>query len=141
MWHNRAQTLQQSLPSLLKEALQAQPSQSQEGREQANANNLQNPESHNFEGLNELPLSDRLGKYYTETQQVSLSDETTNFLKTAFTKRISKEVWSTIMQKYPPIEGPDTIFVAPTMENGAKEHIKQKFGFQKLRKFFPLMKV
>ena len=40
------------------------------------------------------------------------------------------------MQKYPPIEGTDTILVAPTMENGAKEHIKQKFGFQKTKEVF-----
>ena len=81
---------------MLKETLQAQPSQSQEGSEQANINNLQNPESHSTEGLNELPLSDRLGKYYTYI--ISLSNETTNSLKTAFTKCISNEVWSTIMQ-------------------------------------------
>ena len=131
-----AHTLQQNLPSLLKEALQTRPIEGQQSREQATVNELQNTDLHNPDALNELPLSDRLGKYYIETKQVSLSDETTNFLKTAFTKRLSKEVWSNIMQKYPPIEGTDTILVAPTMENGAKEHIKQKFGFQKTKEVF-----
>jgi hypothetical protein len=57
-------------------------------------------------------------------------------LKTAFIKRLSKEVWSDIMQKYFPIEGTDAILVAPTMENGAKEHIEQKFGFLKTKDVF-----
>ena len=77
-----AHTLQQNLPSLLKEALQTRPIEGQQSREQATVNELQNTDLHNPDALNELPLSDRLGKYYIETKQVSLSDETTNFLKT-----------------------------------------------------------
>ena len=67
-----AHTLQQNLPSLLKETLQTRPIECQQSREQATVNELQNTDWINPGALNELPLIERLGKYYIETKQVSL---------------------------------------------------------------------
>ena len=128
-----ADTIQQTLPLLLKEALkEAVPSQ-------PNTNEPPNlvvaPDG--CQHVNETPqLNSRLAKYYTEAKEARLSDEVTTFLTTAFTKRLSKEVWSELMQKYPPIKGLDEVLVAPTMETGTKEHIKQKFGYHKTKEIF-----
>ena len=67
-----AHTLQQNLPSLLKQALQTRPIEFQQSREQATVNELQNTDLYNPDALNELPVSDRFGKYYIETKQVFL---------------------------------------------------------------------
>ncbi|CAB4034472.1 Hypothetical predicted protein, partial [Paramuricea clavata] len=58
------------------------------------------------------------------------------FLSTAFTKRLSKDVWSDLMKKYPPIKGMKEVLVAPTMETGTREYIKQKFGYHKTKEVF-----
>lgn len=122
-----ASTIKNTLPMLLKEAFTAaappQPTNPVEGLPNDN--------------LTETPqLKSRLAKYYTEATETELSEEVTTFLKTAFTKRISKEVWSDIMQKYPPIKGLDQVLVAPTMETGTRDYIKQKFGYHKTKEVF-----
>ena len=65
-----------------------------------------------------------------------MSEEITAFVTTAFTKRLSKEVWLDLMQKYPPIKGMEEVLVAPTMETGTREYIKQKFGYHKTKEVF-----
>ena len=71
-----------------------------------------------------------------ESKEVTLSAEVTSFLATAFAKRLSKEVSSSLMDKYPPIKGMENVLIAPTMQKGAKEFIKQKFGFHKTKEVF-----
>ena len=78
----------------------------------------------------------RLARYYTEAKETVLSDEITAFVTSTFTKRLSKEVWSDLMQKYPPIKGMEEVLVAPTMETGTREYIKQKFGYNKTKEVF-----
>ena len=81
-------------------------------------------------------LNSRLAKYYTETKETVLAEEVATFLSTAFTKRLSKDVWSDLMKKYPPIKGMEEVLVAPTMETGTREYIKQKFGYHKTKEVF-----
>jgi hypothetical protein len=81
-------------------------------------------------------LNSRLAKYYTETKETVLSEEVATFLSTAFSKRLSKDVWSDFMKKYPPIKGMEEVLVAPTMETGKIEYIKQKFGYHKTKEVF-----
>ena len=53
------------------------------------------------EGATEtLQINNRLSKYYAEANETELSEVTT-FLSTAFTKRISKEVWSDLIKSIP----------------------------------------
>jgi hypothetical protein len=73
-------------------------------------------------------LNSRLAKYYTEAKKTVLSEEVATFLSTAFTKRLSKDVWSDLMKKYPPIKGMEEVLVAPTMETGTRD-IKHQRGF------------
>lgn len=122
-----ANTIQNTLPMLLQEAFKAvappQPTNPVEGLP--------------IEGETETPqVNNRLAKYYTVAQETELSEEVTTFLSAAFTKRISKEVWSDLMKKYPPIKGMDQVLVAPTMETGTREYIKQKFGYHKTKEVF-----
>ncbi len=126
-----ASTIQQTLPALLQEAFKAHAAPQQ----------LPNPCTEELldEGKNPtetLQLNSRLAKYYTQTKEATLCEEVTTFLTTAFTKRLSKEVWSDLMQKYPPIKGMDNVLLAPTMETGTKEYIKQKFGYHKTKEVF-----
>ena len=74
-------------------------------------------------------INSRLAKYYTEAKEAVLSEEITAFVTTAFTKRLSKDVWSDLMPKYPPIKGMEG-------ETGTREYIKQKFGYHKTKKVF-----
>ena len=140
-------TIQQTLPMLLKEALKdvALPQ---------HLNTSQLPDTSQLHNTTQLPfstatavateddpletphLNSRLAKYYTETKEAQLSEEVTTFLTTALTKRLSKNVWSELMQKYPPIKGMDEVLVAPTMETGTREHMKQKFGYHKTKEVF-----
>jgi hypothetical protein len=41
-----------------------------------------------------------------------------------------------LMKKYPPIKGMEEVLVAPTMETGTREYIKQKFGYHKTKEVF-----
>ena len=81
-------------------------------------------------------INSRLAKYYTEAKEAVLSEEITAFVTTAFTKCLSKDVWSDLMQKYPPIKGMEEVLVAPMMETGTREYIKQKFGYHKTKEVF-----
>ena len=47
--------------------------------------------------------------------------------------QLTKDIWSDLMEKYPPIKGTEEILVAPIMETGTKEYMRQKFGHQLMR--------
>ena len=140
-------TIQQTLPMLLKEALKdVVPLQQLNTSQLPDPSQLHSTTQSPFstatavatedDPLETPHLNSRLAKYYTETTEAQLSEEVTTFLTTAFTKRLSKNVWSELMQKYPPIKGMDEVLVAPTMETGTREHIKQKFGYHKTKEVF-----
>ena len=40
------------------------------------------------------------------------------------------------MQKYPLIKGMEEVLIAPTMDTGTREYIKQKFGYHKTKEVF-----
>ena len=122
-------SIQSALPKLLKEAFTAMttPQMVQPSQELVNEGEPQ---------LETPQINTRLARYYTEAKETVLSDEITAFATSAFTKRLSKEVWSDLMQKYPPIKGKEEVLVAPTMETGTREYIKQKFGYHKTKEVF-----
>ena len=122
-------SIQGALPKLLKEALTAMtpPQLPNPSQELVNEGEPQ---------LETPQINSCLAKYYTEAKEAVLSEEITAFVTTAFTKRLSKDVWSDLMQKYPPIKGMEEVLVAPTMETGTREYIKQKFGYHKTKEVF-----
>ena len=68
-------------------------------------------------------------RFYSEPQATALSSDLLEFLKAAFTKSLSKEVWTQLMEKYPSMQGTENIFISPTMEAGMREDIKKKHGY------------
>lgn len=121
-------SLKKVLPSLLKEALADQGTTSQLGGEESETP----PEEPN----NASPSASRLDRYYSTTKESAVSDEILAVIKTAFSKQLTKDVWSNLMEKYPQIKGTDDILVAPIMETGTKEYMRQKFGYQKTKELF-----
>ncbi|CAB4011272.1 Gag-Pol poly [Paramuricea clavata] len=106
-----ASSIQNTLPRLLQEAFAAAAPPQLPNPAQALVNEGEpQPET--------SQLNSRLAKYYIETKETVLSEEIATFLSTAFTKRLSKDVWSDLMKKYPPIKGMEEVLVAPTMETG-----------------------
>jgi hypothetical protein len=119
-------SLQKTLPSILKEAL-------------ANSALMSAPPSTDDQNINDQESKDstkpvsRLDRFYSSTKECVLSDPVLEVIKTAFSKQLSKDVWSDLMEKYPQIRNTDEILVAPTMETGIKEYIRQKFGHHKTK--------
>ena len=58
------------------------------------------------------------------------------FLTSAFTKPLSKAVWTELLDKHPAVEGMENVLVAPVMETGMKEDIKKKHGYYKTKESF-----
>ena len=85
------------------------------------------------EDPNTAPPVSRLDRFYTTTKECVLSDQVLEIIKTAFTKQLSKDIWSDLMEKYPQIKGNENVLVAPTMETGTKEYMRQKFGHPKTK--------
>ena len=67
---------------------------------------------------------------------MTLSRELLKFLTSTFTKPLSKDVWTALLDKYPEIKGADNVLVTPTMETGVKEDIKKKHGYLKTKEIF-----
>ena len=55
--------------------------------------------------------SSRSDKYYAPAPEAAISEELTSFIKSAFTKQLSKDVWTNVMDQYPDIKG-SSIFVS-----------------------------
>ncbi len=81
--------------------------------------------------------SARSSRFYSEPNRTSISPDMLDFLTSAFTKPLSKAVWTELLEKYPAIEGMENVLVAPTMETGMKEDIKKKHGQYKTKESFP----
>ena len=120
-------SLQRMLPSLLKEALKtSENSSTTEHVENCGVETQQEP--NNFS-----PPVSRLDRFYNTTKESVLPDEVLEVIKTAFSKQLSKDIWSDLIEKYPPIKGTEEILVAPIMETETKEYMRQKFGHHKTK--------
>ena len=118
-------SLQKMLPSLLNDALKT--SENSSTTEQVENCSMETQQ----EQTNFSPPVSRLNQFYNTTNESVLPDEVLEVIKTAFSKQLSKDIWSDLMEKYPVIKGTEEILVAPIMETGTKEYMRQKFGHHK----------
>ena len=100
-----ATSLQKLLPSILKEALASS----------KEAPKPDNRDDERQEDPNKSPPVSPLDRFYTTTECI-LCDQIVEVIKTAFSKQLSKDIWSDLMEKYLQIKGTKNILVAPTME-------------------------
>ena len=95
-----AETLQRTLPDILKRTFVAP-----EGSRltdivmdgESTPKRAKSDDSNSISVIN----NSRTDRYYTPVQETTLPDELLSFLKSAFTKQLSKDVWSNVMQQYP----------------------------------------
>jgi hypothetical protein len=80
--------------------------------------------------------SSRSDKYYAPAPEATISEELTSFIKSAFTKQLSKEVWTNVMEQYPDIKGTADFLVSPIMQTGMKEDIKRVHGLSRTKDLF-----
>ncbi|CAB4008128.1 Hypothetical predicted protein [Paramuricea clavata] len=80
--------------------------------------------------------SSRSDKYYAPAPEATTSEELTSFIKSAFTKQLSKEVWTNVMEQYPDIKGTADFLVSPIMQTGMKEDIKRVHGLSRTKDLF-----
>lgn len=136
-----AESIQNILPQLLSESLQTsgltrrmvEPSRAEQDDEASEESPAKRPKS--TESPNEAP-SGRGSRFYNEINVTTLSDDLLEFLTSTFTKSLSKEVWTELLDKYPSIKGTETVLVSPTMETGMKDDIKKKHGYLKTKDLF-----
>ncbi len=120
-----ATSLKEVLPSILKEALAASNAphildDKRDDREEEDPSSATSPVS-------------RLNRFYATAKECVLSEPVIEIIKTAFSKQLGKDIWSDLMEKYPQIKGTENVLVAPTMETGTKEYMRQKFGHAKTK--------
>ena len=82
--------------------------------------------------VNLLPTSwgDR---FYSENKKTKVSAELLDLTTKAFSKALSVEKWRELIDSYPPIEGADSILIAPAMEAGMKQDLRNRHGYQKTK--------
>lgn len=121
-----ADSLQQLLPKLLTQSLQKAGIASSLPRTDIlgeDAKGSEEPQAKNQiigEGHSEASKGGST-KFNTEPEQITLSGNLLKFITSTFTKSLSKEVWTTLLDKYPGIHYTENVQVAPTMETGMKE--------------------
>jgi hypothetical protein len=80
--------------------------------------------------------SSRSDKYYAPAPEATISEKLTSFIKSAFTKQLSEEVWTNVMEQYPDIKGTADFLVSPIMPTGMKEDIKRVHGLSRTKDLF-----
>lgn len=125
------ETLKRALPDILRNAFMTDPDGSQANEvgahpqpKKAKADDSETPVS---------VVSSRSDKYYAPAQETTISEELTSFLKSAFTKQLSKEVCTNLMEQYPDIKGTNDFLVSPVMQSGIKEDIKRVHGLSRTK--------
>ena len=81
----------------------------------------------------DLPSTSREDRFFSENKKTKVSAELLDLTMKAFSKALSVEKWKELIDSYPPIEGADSILVAPTMEAGMKEDLRNRHGYQKTK--------
>ena len=112
------ETLKRTLPDILKSALRIAKKLNVSEEDEV----LEQPQPKRAKLLgvdSDLPTanvsSSRSEKYYSTAQEATISKELTSFLKSAFTKQLSKEVLTNVIDQYPDIKGTVDFLVSPTM--------------------------
>ncbi|PFX25106.1 hypothetical protein AWC38_SpisGene10283 [Stylophora pistillata] len=113
------ETLKSALPDILRNAFMTDPDGSQANEvgahpqpKKAKADDSETPVS---------VVSSWSDKYYAPAQETTISEELTSFLKSAFTKQLSKDVWTNLMEQYPDIKGTNDFLVSPVSQSAAKQ--------------------
>ena len=83
-------------------------------------------------GVN-LPSTSRGDRFFSENKKTKVSAELLDLTTKSFSKALSVEKWKELIDSYPPIEGADSILIAPTMEAGMKEDLRNRHGYQKTK--------
>ena len=81
----------------------------------------------------DLPSTSRGHRFFSENKKTKVSAELLDLTTKAFSKALSVEKWKELINSYPPIEGADSILIAPTMEGGMKEDLRNRHGNQKTK--------
>ena len=81
----------------------------------------------------DLPSTSRGDRFFSENKKTKVSAELLDLTMKAFSKALSVEKWKELIDSYPPIEGADSILIAPTMEAGMKEDLRNRHGYQKTK--------
>ena len=68
----------------------------------------------------DLPSTSRGDRFFSENKKTEVSAELLDLTTKAFSKALSVEKWKEL-DSYPPIEGADSMLIAPTMEAGMKD--------------------
>ena len=130
------ETLKRTLPDILRNAFMTpEPNGSQENiaveqPQQKRAKVVDSDTPPAFVG------SSRSDKYYAPAPEATISEELISFIKSAFTKQLSKEVWTNVMEQYPDIKGTADFLVSPIMQTGMKEDIKRVHGLSRTKDLF-----
>ena len=136
------ETLKRLLPQMLTESLKgaglapSSSSISTERRDVDISEGIPEKKKKSNERCDDIISSARSSRFYSEPNHTSVSTDMLEFLTSAFTKRLSKAVWTELLDRYPAIEGMENVLVAPTMETGMKEDIKKKHGYYKTKESF-----
>ena len=72
-------------------------------------------------------------RFFSEHKKSKLSADLLDLITNAFSKALSVEKWKELFDTYPPIEGTDSILIAPTMEAGMKEDLRHRHYYQKTK--------
>ena len=81
----------------------------------------------------DLPSTIWGDRFFSENKKTKVSAELLDLTTKAFSKALSVEKWKELIDSYPPIEGADSILIAPTMEAGMKEDLRNRHGYQKTK--------
>ena len=76
------------------------------------------------DSCNEGP-SGRSKRFYSKPRETVISDDLLQILTSVFTKPLSKEAGTELLDKYASIKGTENLLVSPKMEIGTKEDKKE----------------
>ena len=89
------------------------------------------------DSCNEGP-SGRSKRFYSKPRETVISDDLLEILTSVFTKPLSKEAGTELLDKYASIKGTGNLLVSPTMKTDTKEDIKKKHGYLKTKEVFAI---